>query len=74
MLRIHEQIEFRPELPVIIGNIDYQNFKGFLIQIDDILVKSKIELDFIESQLIKRNEFTLPIKSQKLFKFRFLFF
>ena len=33
---------------VIIGNIDYQNFKDILIQIDDILVKSKIELDFIE--------------------------
>ncbi len=31
ILRIHEQIEFRPELPVIIGNIDYQNFKELLM-------------------------------------------
>ncbi len=69
MLRIHEQIEFRPELPVIIGNIDYQNFKELLIQIDDILVKSKIELDFIEHQLLKRNGGTQPkIKSQSLFQ------
>jgi len=69
MLRIHEQIEFRPELPVIIGNIDYQNFKDILIQIDDILVKSKIELDFIDTQLCKRNGSTQQkIKSQELFQ------
>lgn len=71
MLRIHEQIEFRPELPVIIGNIDYQNFKELLIQIDDILVKSKIESDFIEAQLLKKNECTQQkIKSQERFQKR----
>lgn len=69
MLRIHEQIEFRPELPVIIGNIDYQNFKELLIKIDDILLKSEIELDFIEAQLLKRNTSTQSkIKSQELFQ------
>ena len=55
MKRIPEQIEFRPELPVIIGNADYQKFKALLQEIDYLLIESGIEETFVENQLLKRH-------------------
>lgn len=71
MKRIHEQMEFRPELPVIIGNIDYQNFKGLLIRIDELLIESGLEEMFVEEQLLKRFRFMVPgTRAQERFQKR----
>ena len=50
---IPEQIEFRPALPVVIGNMDYQEFKSRLIRIDEILEISGIERKYIKELLEK---------------------
>ena len=55
MKRIPEQIDFRPELPLIIGNKDYQKFKMLLRGIDCLLIESGIEEIFVETQLLKRH-------------------
>lgn len=56
MIRIiAEQMELSPELPVVIGNVDYQEFARRLKRIDEMLGKSGIERRFIESQLREIN-------------------
>ena len=68
-IKIHEQLALRPELPVIIGNIDYKNFKELLIEIDELLIKSGIEENFVEEQLVKRNKF-FGVENQERFQKR----
>ena len=51
--RISELIELRPELPVIIQNKDYHDYKNTLMRIDEILEISGIETRFVEKQLLK---------------------
>jgi hypothetical protein len=51
--RISEQIELRLELPVIIQNKDYHDYKNTLMRIDEILEISGIETRFVEKQLLK---------------------
>jgi len=50
---ITEQMELRPELPVVIGNVDYQELVSRLRRIDAILQISGIEARFIKKQLGK---------------------
>lgn len=51
---ISEQLELRPELPIVIQNKDYHDFKDTLLRIDEILEISGIETHFIERQLLKQ--------------------
>jgi hypothetical protein len=51
--KIPEQLVLRPELPVIIQNKDYHDYKNTLIRIDEILVISGIEENFVDMQLMK---------------------
>lgn len=50
---IPEQMELRPELPVVIGNVDYQEFERRMIRIDKMLSISGIEERYIERKLKK---------------------
>ena len=45
------QPELSPALPVVVGNVDYAEFKGMLERIDEILVRSGIEADFVSRRL-----------------------
>ena len=45
------QPELLPILPTIEGNVDYKNFRCQLERIDEILVKGKIEHQFVEKSL-----------------------
>ena len=44
-------IELRPALPTIVGNVDYLQFRLRLEQIDQLLLSSGLEKQFIESAL-----------------------
>lgn len=48
---ITEQMELRPELPVIIGNVDYQEFLRRLERIDEMLELSRLEDMFVLDKL-----------------------
>ena len=50
---IPEQMELHPKLPVVIGNMDYQEFERRLIRVDEILEISGIERKYIKEQLKK---------------------
>jgi len=43
MKRIAEEQEFRRELPVVVGNVDYQEFRGRLEEVDRLLRESGLE-------------------------------
>lgn len=45
------QPELSPALPVVVGNVDYAEFKKTLERIDEILVRSGIEADFVRKRL-----------------------
>lgn len=45
------QPEFSPALPVVIGNVDYLEFKRTLQRIDEILVRGGIEAGFVRGRL-----------------------
>jgi len=55
MKMVAEAMELRRELPVVIGNVDYQEFQGRLEHIDDVLRTSGLETDFVQ-QGLKRYE------------------
>jgi hypothetical protein len=43
--------ELRPSLPTIVGNVDYLTFRQRLEQIDQLLVRSGVEQDFVQRAL-----------------------
>lgn len=45
--------ELRPRLPTIVGNVDYQNFRRQLEQIDALLRQSGVERHFVELSLAR---------------------
>ena len=51
MNKIHRQMEFRPALPVVIGNIDYRQMRELAERIDDLLTRSGLEATMIEKVL-----------------------
>jgi len=54
MIKIPEQLELRPTLPVIIGNVDYHEFLSRLTLIDHLLRLSGLEDRFVEKRLQER--------------------
>ena len=56
MRRIAEEQEFRRELPVVLGNVDYQEFRGRLEELDRLLRRSGLENEFVERGLIRQEE------------------
>lgn len=56
MRRIAEEQEFRRELPVVLGNVDYQEFRGRLEELDRLLKRSGLENEFVERGLIRQEE------------------
>lgn len=47
------QPELSPALPVVVGNVDYAEFKQTLQRIDEILVRGGIETDFVRRRLVQ---------------------
>src|SRR5258708_2336714 len=45
--------ELRPRLPTIVGNVDYLTLRHRLEQIDQLLLASGVEADFVERALIE---------------------
>ena len=43
------QSELRPALPTVIGNVDYQKFEKELKRMDEVLILSGVEKQFVES-------------------------
>ena len=50
------QEELRPALPTVIGNVDYQEFRGTLLRIEEILVKAGAEKTFIAEKIAAYKE------------------
>ena len=55
MRMVAEAMELRRELPVVIGNVDHQDFQVRLEQIDELLRTSGLETEFVQ-QGLKRYE------------------
>jgi len=53
---VAEAMELRRELPVVIGNVDYQEFQGRLEQIDGLLRTSGLETEFVQQGLRRHEE------------------
>jgi hypothetical protein len=51
MSKIRLQMEFRPALPVVIGNKDYREQRALAERIDDLLTRSGLEAEMIEKVL-----------------------
>ena len=51
-----EQMELSRELPVVIGNVDYEEFLRRLVETDRLLRTSGLENDFVRRGLIRREE------------------
>lgn len=45
------QPELCPALPVVVGNVDYQEFKATLLRIDELLHKADLESEFVRHYL-----------------------
>jgi hypothetical protein len=45
------QPEFCPALPVVVGNVDYQEFKATLLRIDELLHAADLESEFVRHYL-----------------------
>jgi hypothetical protein len=56
MKRVAEEQEIRRELPVVIGNVDYQEFRGRLEEVDRLLRESGLENEFVERGLRRQEE------------------
>jgi hypothetical protein len=44
--------EFRPRLPMIVGNVDYRTLRERLEQIDALLQSSGLERDFVQRSVV----------------------
>lgn len=53
MIDITPQLALRPELSTVIGNIDYTRFAAELARIEELLVMSGVEREFIERSAIQ---------------------
>ena len=51
METISYQEELSPALPTVVGNVDYQEFRGTLLRIDEILRRSGAERRFIDERI-----------------------
>ena len=51
MEKLPHQLRFRPVLPEVIGNVDYKREKDLLIRIDELLILSGLEQQFVETSL-----------------------
>jgi hypothetical protein len=51
MINITLQLPLRPSLSTVIGNVDYTRFRLELERIEELLVKSGAERDFIERSM-----------------------
>jgi len=56
MKMVAEEMELRRELPVVIGNVDYQEFQGRLEEIDRLLRESGLEKEFVRHGLMRYEE------------------
>ena len=53
---VPEQMDLSRELPVVIGNVDYQEFAWRLVETDRLLRQSGIEDDFVETAMLRWEE------------------
>jgi hypothetical protein len=56
MQRVAEEMEFRRALPVVLGNVDYQEFRGRLEELNGLLSESGLEQEFVERGLRRQEE------------------
>ena len=60
---IAEQMELRPALPIVVGNIDYLELERRLVRIDEILNLSGIEERILMEHIFrKRKLFRNPLQ------------
>jgi hypothetical protein len=50
---VTEQMELSRELPVVTGNVDYEEFLGRLLEVDRLLRESGLENEFVQRQLTR---------------------
>jgi hypothetical protein len=56
MSMVAEELELRRVLPVVVGNVDYQEFRGRLEYLDGLLRESGLEKEFVERGLRRQEE------------------
>ena len=52
-LGIAQQLELRPRLPVVVGNVDYLENEARLLRIDDLLRRSGLEDEYVRKCLVQ---------------------
>lgn len=52
-LKIAQQLELRPRLPVVVGNVDYLENEALLLRIDDLLGRSGLEEEYVRKCLVQ---------------------
>ena len=53
---VPEQLELSRELPVVVGNVDYQMFQKYLERLDELLRVSGLEEAYVENRLVACQE------------------
>jgi len=51
--KIAQQLELRPRLPVVVGNVDYLENEALLLRIDDLLRRSGLEEEYVRKCLVQ---------------------
>jgi hypothetical protein len=54
------EAELRPPLPTIVGNVDYHDFRATLLRIDELLLSSGAEEEWVCRSLVHRREHSSP--------------
>jgi hypothetical protein len=52
-LGMAQQLELRPRLPVIVGNVDYLENEARLLRIDDLLRRSGLEDEYVSNCVVQ---------------------
>ena len=61
---IQSQSRLAPVLPQVVGNADYAHTEQLLVRIDDLLVSSGVEAEFVRQQVeaIERDHVLMPYR------------
>ena len=51
MEKVIKQLRFRPALPTVVGNVDYERERDLLIRIDELLITGGIEEKFVQESM-----------------------
>jgi hypothetical protein len=60
MRLIPSETELQPPLPTIVGNVDYHDFRATLLRMDELLLTSGAEEQWMRRSLVHRLEHAAP--------------